>query len=87
MQSRSELEESIKGMQSVEEEIQQAIKSKKSFDYEDALNRRREAAKRYERAVLAEGWLPAFPPLTPEGEERWGFTEEEKLEYRKFYNT
>ena len=30
-----------------------------------------------ERATVARGWLPAWPPRTPDGAERWGVTEEQ----------
>ncbi len=85
MEDENELVASIKAMQIIHEEMQAAVTSGLAFNWQDALERKRKAEIRHEKAVLEKGWLPAYPPKTAEGEKRWGLTEEQVLEMRKYF--
>ena len=85
MDKNRELIESIKAMQAIHEEMQAAVTSGLTFDWQNAMERKSEAEIRYEKALLSKDWIPPYPPKTTEGERRWGLTEDQVRDTKKYF--
>lgn len=78
------LEDAIKSLGAASERISAAIAPvADQKEFELAVEAEDAAYVEYERALLARGWPPIWPPRTPEGHARLGVTEQQVAEWAR----